>query len=309
MRCIRLAPNGYTLVELLVTLGVIAILAALLLPILVGAREAGRRSVCLSNERQVGLAVLQYVLDSDDAHPHRQTPLIAGVYSGGAPWTPLIAPYIGDPEVLRCPDDPTPGFEDTLRHGPRYVTDSYGLNSNLSGSRPRDEGGVVTASALSAPARTVLLFEVVGDSAALSPAPTPILACSAAGNGGLDVDASPPHAGYALGCRVERAASGPNAGRVVVTTGVRYATGPLGGRRFAAWNPDDVNTPRHGAGASYVLCDGHAAWTLPGRVSSGFSQPTGGADCGQDASGANCGGAQAAAGTAVESYALTFSIH
>lgn len=55
-----LARTGFTLVELLVVISIIGMLAALLLPAVNAAREAGRKSVCVNNQRQLGLAIFQY---------------------------------------------------------------------------------------------------------------------------------------------------------------------------------------------------------------------------------------------------------
>lgn len=61
--------NGYTLIEMLVIIGVIAILAALLLPALKSAKERARQTACLNNLRQINLGVRMYGDDSNDALP------------------------------------------------------------------------------------------------------------------------------------------------------------------------------------------------------------------------------------------------
>jgi prepilin-type N-terminal cleavage/methylation domain-containing protein/prepilin-type processing-associated H-X9-DG protein len=68
---LRSAPPGFTLLEMLVVMGVIAVLAGLLLPALAKAKEAGRNALCKSNLRQISLGILMY---ADDNHQYLPWP-------------------------------------------------------------------------------------------------------------------------------------------------------------------------------------------------------------------------------------------
>jgi prepilin-type N-terminal cleavage/methylation domain-containing protein len=60
---------GFTLIELLVVIAIIAILAAILFPVFAKVREKARTIACLSNLKQIGLAVAQYQQDFDESMP------------------------------------------------------------------------------------------------------------------------------------------------------------------------------------------------------------------------------------------------
>jgi prepilin-type N-terminal cleavage/methylation domain-containing protein len=64
--------RGFTLIELLVVVAIIGILAAILFPVFARARENARRTSCISNVKQIGLALTQYVQDYDSQYPPRQ---------------------------------------------------------------------------------------------------------------------------------------------------------------------------------------------------------------------------------------------
>ncbi len=98
------AGRGFTLVELLVVFGILSVLAALLLPALTRAKDAGRKAVCISNLRQIGLAVHAYADEWEGRIPYGpKAPPVVGpsnLYpSTGAP-TSLISLYGGMPAGL-----------------------------------------------------------------------------------------------------------------------------------------------------------------------------------------------------------------
>lgn len=97
--------TGFTLVELLVVIAVIAMLTALLLPVLAQAREGVRRTACLSNLRQLANAHHLYVQDWDERLPAWEFPRPRGQRAPDDAqfWPGYLGPYLRSPQVTRDP--------------------------------------------------------------------------------------------------------------------------------------------------------------------------------------------------------------
>lgn len=99
--------RGFTLIELLVVIAIIAILAAILFPVFAQAREKAREIACISNLRQIGMAVRMYVQDHDETMPIFQAynTQPAADLPGHKGIETALQPYCKSVDVFRCPDD------------------------------------------------------------------------------------------------------------------------------------------------------------------------------------------------------------
>jgi len=267
--------RGFTLIELLVVIAIIAILAAILFPVFAKVREKARQTSCLSNEKQLGLAFMQYAQDYDEMLP---VGVVSGGTNYGTGWGGRIQPYVKSPQVYQCPDDTTPAVGPG---GSTYV--SYGYNLSLvfiNGTSYPGPGGHMAG--FNSPAKTVLLNEDSNAYALVTAYPG--VSYSGAGD---------PYTPCANGTWNETGFGTP-----------LLETGPMGGRATnAASFIDTKNQGRHTNGSNFLLCDGHAKWYRGGSVSSGFN-----ALVSTNAEGGGDDRAPAyAAGTDNGTYAITYS--
>jgi len=104
----RGTKRAFTLIELLVVVAIIAVLTSILLPVYSAARAKARQSVCVSNLRQLGSALLLYTQDFDDTCPNAQWIGPAAFppnWQFGASSRDLLSPYIRNEGIFVCPSD------------------------------------------------------------------------------------------------------------------------------------------------------------------------------------------------------------
>lgn len=111
----RNSNRGYSLIELLTVIALIATLIAMLFPIFGGPRERSRQSTCASNLKQIGLAMAMYAQDYDGLYPYGADPVdkLPNVWTGDEadqvkvmqPLQTVLLPYQKTNEIWRCPSD------------------------------------------------------------------------------------------------------------------------------------------------------------------------------------------------------------
>jgi prepilin-type processing-associated H-X9-DG protein len=247
-------------------IAIIAILAAILFPVFAQAREKARAISCISNLKQMGLAVVQYQQDYDEKFPNGADP-----YGRCSGWTHCVYPYIKSINVFHCPDD----------SGVDTESSSYGMNANMGiqstvAGFPQDSADGIAIAQLNSPVKTVMLFEVTNSKyynlsdAGTTDEPSGLhsdneyngLSPSGFGTG---------HANY------DPSGSNGNSLSAETSTNLKFATGYM---RYSDQNAYFASPMgRHTGGSNFLMCDTHAKFFRPNSVTAGVNNNISG-DCG-----------------------------
>jgi prepilin-type N-terminal cleavage/methylation domain-containing protein/prepilin-type processing-associated H-X9-DG protein len=247
--------SAFTLIELLVVIAIIAILAAILFPVFAQAREKARSIACLSNEKQIGLGIIQYQQDYDEKNPGGMNG-----YGGGSGYAGQIYPYVKSTKVFHCPDDPTVT---------NNATASYAINSNTTIANPTNQscstnGDSLPISAYASPAKTVLLTEVIqsyGYDVNTELTTTNTSCGGSPSASGLGQNYNP------NGYNGQQNAGTPTDGRL------KYVTGYFAGITAASTSAGAFKTPLgiHQQSSNFIMADGHAKSLRASSVSPGYN--------------------------------------
>jgi len=146
--------EAFTLIEILVVIAIIGVLAAILLPVYASVREKGRRTACVSNMRQIEMALTAYAQDNEGTSPP-DTNLETKM-----DWAQVTRAYASSSDIFHCPDVQAPPSIDMQFVGqPQWFdTKGYAINNDIAGA---SIGSNPAASEISVrfPASTVAVAE------------------------------------------------------------------------------------------------------------------------------------------------------
>lgn len=230
--------TAFTLIELLVVIAIIVVLAAILFPVFARARENARRTSCLSNLKQIGLGVMMYVQDYDEAYPPD--------YNGDNPsagrlkfWMGMVSPYISGTtissaaQVMYCPSFKW-GQDSPHTLGESYRAGGYAVN-------------VFTIKRLYPTSSHSYLRDPLKLSAVISPASTYMIM-----DGGY-YTLSAKHAITPEAAHSYLPGMGEIGGDCNTTTG---SSTPAS----SDYHASDCENGRHFGGVNMVFADGHVKW-------------------------------------------------
>jgi prepilin-type N-terminal cleavage/methylation domain-containing protein/prepilin-type processing-associated H-X9-DG protein len=220
--------RGFTLIEILVVVGIIALLAAILFPVLARVREGGKRTVCISNLKQLATAARMYSQDYAQTYMPIQLAAAADVSpTNPYGWADAMQSYVKNIQLYQCPSETRPPcgaghglpVDPTLNKlKPADTTTTCGYTDYMMNAAL----GEVMREQVKSPTQTILFTEGGGNMSRVT------------GNG----------------CRTTAAGSATDA----------IFTSPFGCASTAAGVLDNRTGSRHLDGYNFAFADGHVKW-------------------------------------------------
>ncbi len=273
--------RGFTLIELMIVITIIAILAALLFPAFAKARASAHRVSCLSNMRQMASGIEQYATDNAEAYmPAYYNTNGVNLVQGYTQWSYLVQPFLKSYDIFVCPSDASGGLAPTNfvgnnmgkgapsgqlsanpvqdRQAPRM---SYIPNGIVLARKRRiaDPEKIVKMSMMDSPSQTILIAEMTESPQAIYDGSilNGYSFKTHRGTHAVKLLSGAPYVGE-LSSEVDM----PNYSAVTISeanAAIAAARAPgataTGKHRICYIAPD-----RHMEGANYVFADGHVKW-------------------------------------------------
>jgi len=267
--------SAFTLIELLVVIAIIAILAAILFPVFAQAREKARQTACLSNMKQIGLALVQYVQDYDETYPEtvftsKTNQPWYNDWNNSTDWSVVVAPYIkngqagngnasgnfglvakGGP-IWACPDD-------SQTHAPWIATSGDSFKTYSAAVSPINWKGI-NGEAVFAKADWAASDGTYTRTHTLADIPAPANSIAVCEHPQVQGATNWPQNAETYGPADQQCFDDNNTGG---DNGINDSC--------TWWNPPSgwhdaqrtENHPLHNSGWNYVFADGHAKWQRP----------------------------------------------
>lgn len=142
--------RAFTLIELLATIAIVGILAAIIIPLTVMVRERAKGARCLAQMRQVGSAFLMYINENHGKLPVQSTS--SAQWDAQGSWTYALFPYVDDRALFTCPENQTEKVDNR-------IPVNYLYNPYASARLTTPVGSSINSRLSQKPARDVLMIE------------------------------------------------------------------------------------------------------------------------------------------------------